>query len=184
MRTASQRKDGFTLIEMVVVLLMLAILAGALAPRVSGRLAASRDSRRLSDMRVLRDAIEKYHRDQGSYPPATVSAKGNGWDVSNDAGFIPELLRKGYLREALLDPLNDDAHFYAYNVFLQGSHGCMGKGNYYVLGVKRFETPSLVDDQPGRFGCSKQDWATEFEHVTGGGVTQQAPTVPGAAGAK
>jgi len=182
MRTPRQLRDGFTLIELLVVVLMLGILVGALAPRVSGRLAAARDSRRLSDMRALRDAIERYRLDQGSYPPASVSAKGQGWDVSTDTAFIPELLRKGYLREALLDPLNDEAHFYAYNVFLEGSHGCTGMGNFYVLAVKQFETLGSAQLQPTRFSCAKPEWAVEFEHVSGGGATLPETRASGSAG--
>lgn len=184
MRTPRFRRAGFTLIELVVVILILAILAGALVPRVTDRLASARDSRRLSDLRVVRDAVEQYYLDKGAYPPPTVSAKGAGWDVSTDNGFIPELLKTGYLREPVVDPVNDATYFYAYNVFAEGTNGCKGKGKFYVLGIKKFETANFASDQPGYFKCSKKDWATDFEHVTGGGASEKDPNAAAPAGAK
>jgi prepilin-type N-terminal cleavage/methylation domain-containing protein len=69
----TKTNDGFTLSELIVVLLLLAILAGVLVPRVTDRLAAARDGQRLSDLRRLRDAIERYYLDRGSYPPPAIS---------------------------------------------------------------------------------------------------------------
>jgi prepilin-type N-terminal cleavage/methylation domain-containing protein len=181
---SSRHQDAFALIELIVVILIFALLAGALVPRVSDRLASARDSRRVSDLRVIRDALEQYHLDKGDYPPATVSAKGNGWDVSTDNSFIPSLLKSGYLREPLSDPLNDAQHFYAYNVFPEGTNGCKGKGNFYVLGIKKFETPAFVAKQAGHFKCSRKDWATDFDHVTGGGASEKEPNAGPAAGVK
>ena len=164
--------SGFTLIELVVVILILAILAGALVPRVTDRLAASRDSRRLADLHVVRDAVEQYYLDKGVYPPATVVAAGNGYDVSTDGDFIGELVKTGYLREPPKDPLNDATSFYGYNVFAQATNGCKGKGSFYVLGIKKFETAGFAAAHPGYFKCAQKNWSTDFEYVTGGGASE------------
>ncbi len=176
-------RRAFTVLELGVVILILAILAGVLVPRVTDRLAIARDTRRLSDLRVLRDAIEQYHRDKGAYPPAVVAA-GAGFDVTCDNGFLPDLLKSGYLREAVADPINDASHFYAYNVFPEGTHACKGKGSYYVLGIKKFESAAFSAEHPGYFKCAQQDWSAEFEYVCGGGTSEQDPNAVAPAGSK
>ena len=173
MQLKKNHQSAFTLIELVVVILILAILAGALVPRVTDRLAASRDSRRLNDLRVIRDAIEQYYLDKGVYPPATVVALGAGYDVTHDNNFIPELVQTGYLREPAMDPVNDVTYFYGYNVFAQGTNGCKGKGSFYVLGIKRFETAGFAVAHPGYFKCATKNWSADFEYVTGGGASEK-----------
>lgn len=170
MRPKSHRRSAFTLIELVVVILILAILAGVLVPRVTDRLASARDARRINDMRVIRDAIEQYKLDKGSYPPATVGA-GASYDLSTDGAFIQELVDTGYLREPPRDPLNDATYYYGYNVLAEGTGGCKGKGSFYVLGIKTFENPGFAAEHPGYFKCASKDWNSDFEYVTGGGAS-------------
>ncbi len=184
MQLKPNRQSAFTLIELVVVIIILAVLAGALVPRVTDRLAASRDARRLSDLHVVRDAIEQYYLDKGAYPPPTVVAAGNGYDATHDGDFIPELLKTGYLREPVKDPINDTTNFYAYNVFAEGTNGCKGKGKFYVLGIKAFETPTFSATHAGYFKCAQKDWSADFEYVTGGGASESDPNAPAPPGAK
>src|SRR5688572_10270692 len=89
------RSSAFGLVELLVVILVLAVLAGTLVPRVSDRRAVARDSQRLSDIRVLREAIEQYYLDRGAYPPSASEAQADGWDSSSDGSFIPELFKTG-----------------------------------------------------------------------------------------
>ncbi len=184
MQLKQKHLSGFTLTELVVVILILAILAGALVPRVTDRMAASRDSRRLADVHVLREAIEQYYMDKGAYPHPTVVAAGNGYDVSTDGDFIPELLKTGYLREPVMDPINNAVNYYGYNVFAQGTEGCKGKGKFYVLGIKRFETPGFAAAHVGYFKCAQKDWSTDFEFVTGAGASENDAHAAALAGFK
>lgn len=169
MRTRSE--SGFTFVELVVVVLILVVLAGVLVPRVSNRMAAGRDARRLSDLDAVQDAIESYWRDHGEYPAPRKNGSFGGWDVSHDGDFIPVLREEGYLREAPADPINDATHHYRYYVYDQGSYGCAGQGRFYVLGIRKFETEAAAGDHAGFFRCSSRDWSNEFDHVTGGGAT-------------
>src|SRR5262249_10467132 len=95
----SVRRAGFSLMDLVIVVSVLAILAGAMIPRFTNRLAARRDARRLSDIQVVRDAIDRYYNDHGAYPPPRANAAAGGWDVSDDGDFIPDLIEKGYLSD-------------------------------------------------------------------------------------
>ena len=165
--------SGFSLIELVVVILIMTILAGVVVPQVINRQAAARDARRLADLRVVRDAIEQYYLDTGEFPPAARNGAFGGWDVSHDGNFIPTLVDEGYLRQAVNDPLADDTYHYRYYVYGRGSYGCVSDGPYYVLGVRNFEAEKTGQDNPGHFRCTGRDWGNEFDYVTGGGASFQ-----------
>jgi len=166
-------QSGFTLMELVVVVLILSVLGGALVPRLTNRMAASRDARRLSDVRTVRDAIEQYHLDHGRFPAPKKNGSYGGWDVSHDGDFIPELVTQGYLREIPSDPKNDATYHYRYYVYDKGSYGCRGDGPFYVLGVRTFETEDMANENPGYFRCKTRNWSTEFAYVTGGGASAE-----------
>lgn len=160
---------GFTLIELVVVISILAILSGVLVPRVSSHLESARDARRLADVKAVRAAVEQYFLDRGSYPPANANSQFGGWDVSNDGDFIRVLRDQGYLDEDAVDPINDLTFHYRYYVYAKGSYGCAGKGDYYVLGIRNFESDDFAARNKGYFECSGRNWNEEFAYVTGGG---------------
>jgi prepilin-type N-terminal cleavage/methylation domain-containing protein len=161
---------AFTLIELVIVIAILAILSGVLVPRVTNHLRAARDARRLADIKGVRNAIEQYFLDQGQYPAPNANSTFGGWDVSHDGDFIRALRDQGYLDEDARDPLNDSTYHYRYYVYTRGSYGCAGSGNFYVLGIKNFESADFAAKNRGFFQCSGRDWADEFAFVTGGGA--------------
>src|SRR5262245_37668671 len=162
---------GFTLIELVVVISILAILSGVLVPRVSNHLKAARDARRLADIKAVRSAVEQYYLDKGHYPAANANSAFGGWDVSSDGDFIRVLRDEGYLDEDAQDPINDATFHYRYYVYTQGSYGCTGTSDFYVLGIRSFESDDFAAKNKGFFTCSGRDWTTEFAFVTGGGTT-------------
>lgn len=161
-------RRGFSLIELVVVLSILAILAGVLVPRLASHIRSSRDARRLADIETVREAIEQYQLDRGAFPPANTNSAFGGWDVSNDGDFIRVLCDYGYLEEMPRDPINDETYQYRYYVYPPGSYGCRGTGSYYVLGIRAFESPAFAAKHRGSFACDGRDWAQEFAFVTGG----------------
>lgn len=165
-------RKGFSLIELVVVVSILAILAGAMIPRVTNRMAQSRDARRLADMQVIQHAIDQYKEEKGHYPAANQNASYGGWDVSQDGDFIPDLVKDGYLKSVPKDPINDENYQYRYYLYPAGSASCKGDGAFYVLGVRAFETNDYARKYKGGFKCSSRDWGDEFSYVTGGGATE------------
>ncbi len=166
------KQHGFTLIELVIVISILAILSGVLVPRVTSHLEASRDARRLADIKAVRSAIEQYHMDKGVYPEAGANSSYGGWDVSNDGDFIRVLAEQGYLDGDAVDPINDSSFHYRYYVYSRGSYGCAGDSDYYVLGIRSFENDDFAARNKGFFRCTGRNWNDEFAYVTGGGTTQ------------
>ena len=164
------RRRAFTMVELVVVLAVLAILSGVLVPRVNHHMKAGRDAQRLADLKTVRNAIEQFHQDKGRYPEAHRNNDYGNWDVSHDGNFIPELLEEGYLDGSNLDPVNDATFHYRYYLYAEGTYGCQGKGPFYVLGIRAFESPEFARKNRAWFKCADRNWSEEFQYVTGGGA--------------
>jgi prepilin-type N-terminal cleavage/methylation domain-containing protein len=65
---ARQRSQGFTLIEVLTVVVILGILLGIVAVFYNSVQTQSRDSKREGDMRVLQRALQAYYDKNGEYP--------------------------------------------------------------------------------------------------------------------
>ncbi len=73
-----KRKNGFTLIELVVVIALIAILAVTLAPRLRDQIAKGRDSKAIAVLGSLRTAAEVYFADNGQVPRDATGVGING----------------------------------------------------------------------------------------------------------
>jgi len=59
---------GFTLIEVMIVVVILAILAGIIVPRIMGRPEEARRTKAAVDIKGIEQALNLYKLDNGSYP--------------------------------------------------------------------------------------------------------------------
>ncbi len=87
---ARARKAGFTLIELMVVMAIVALLLSIAAPRYFNHLDRAREAALRQTLATLRDAIDKYHGDTGHYPQD-----------------LEELVARRYLARLPTDPVND-----------------------------------------------------------------------------
>ena len=88
MRRNSSRLSGFTLIELMVVLAVVALLVAIVAPHYTGRITRAEETVLKEDLAVMRDAIDKHYADAGKYP-----------------GSLDELVAKRYIRAVPSDPI-------------------------------------------------------------------------------
>ena len=61
-------RRGLTLIELVVVLIVIGLLAGLVAPQILGRVSDARVTTAKTQIELLGVALENYHLDNGVYP--------------------------------------------------------------------------------------------------------------------
>ncbi len=61
-------KKGFTLIELMIVIVILGVLMGTILPRIAGVQSRSRDTGRMADLTSMSQALELYFDDFGEYP--------------------------------------------------------------------------------------------------------------------
>lgn len=83
---------GFTLVELMVVMAIVALLLSLALPRYFNHIETARETILKQDLAVMRDAIDKYHGDRGRYPDS-----------------LDELVSARYLRSLPVDPLTERA---------------------------------------------------------------------------
>jgi general secretion pathway protein G len=78
---------GFTLVELMVVLTVIALLLSVVVPDYVGRMKRAEEAVLQENLTVMRDALDKHYADAGRYP-----------------GSLDELVAKRYLRSIPNDP--------------------------------------------------------------------------------
>lgn len=91
-----KRKKGFTLVEMLIVVVIIGILASALFPKITGYMERTRDLKRQTDLRNIAVALEMYRDHYGEFPLRKGDHRMNYddlfWGASSILGISPEYL--------------------------------------------------------------------------------------------
>ncbi len=101
---------GFTLIEILVVVMILGLLISLAAPRIIGRTDDARVTKAMADIKAIESALNMYRLDSHSYPTSEQGLKALVEKPSS--GKIPSRWRKdGYLERVPRDPWDNDFLF-------------------------------------------------------------------------
>ena len=68
MNRSFRGQDGFTLIEIMVVILIIGLLALMVVPRLRGVADRAKRTKAQADIQELKQALDRYYLDNGSYP--------------------------------------------------------------------------------------------------------------------
>ena len=79
----ASRASGFSLIEVIVVIAILAVMAGVAVPTVDLLQTRARSDRTVEQMEVLKEALQDYFVDHLSYPGALSDLEGDGYILSS-----------------------------------------------------------------------------------------------------
>ena len=90
--TSGRRGSGFTLIELLVVMAILATLLSIAAPRYFESVDRAKEATLRTDLRMLREAIDKFRGDRGQLPDS-----------------LQRLVEQRYIRAVPVDPMTDTA---------------------------------------------------------------------------
>ena len=94
---------GFTLIELVVVIIVLGLLAGLVGPRVLGRISEAKTTTARTQIDLLGVALDSYRLDNGNYPTTEQGLAALRERPVRDP--VPGNWKGPYLRKAVpLDP--------------------------------------------------------------------------------
>lgn len=100
-RHGAQSARGFTLIELMVVLVIIAVLGALIVPSVIGRIAEARTTAARTDINSLMQALKLYKIDNQRYPTAEQGLE--ALRAKPTTGPIPPNW-KPYIDKAMLDP--------------------------------------------------------------------------------
>lgn len=118
------KNKGFTLIELLVTVAIMGLLASIVLVSMREFRAKARDSRRVVDMKSLRDALALYQVNNGVYPSQPEEAYITGSDSLSVA-----LKNASVVKGNILDPLNISQN----GVNYQYSYQSLSNGKSYVL---------------------------------------------------
>lgn len=83
-----RRQGGFTLVELMVVMLIISILLAIAVPSFIASIRSAREAALKEDLHTMRDAIEQYTEDKQAAPQS-----------------LDDLVQAGYLRSIPMDPM-------------------------------------------------------------------------------
>ncbi len=160
----TKQKKGFTLIEILIVVAIIAILASVVLVGLGPTQEAGRDARRISDLSEVQNGLELYYNKCGIYPSATAGscvAVTLGSDgVSAYKAMSAALIAQGIgVSSVPVDPSNVAPHQYSY-----AENGASATS--YVLQATLENTGNSVfasytapadyttDETPAELGCT------------------------------
>lgn len=142
-----KKKNGFTLVELLVVISIVGLLSSVVFSGLQSARVKARDTKRMSDLRQIRMALELYYDSNGTYPAVT------GWVYSTDTSWNTlQTALQNYLPVLPKDPINNNS-------------GPWNTGYYsYAYGVNtasypgKYDLVAQLENTSSPYKCSSKIW--------------------------
>lgn len=116
-KNVNHQQSGFTLFEIMVVVVIIGILATLIIPKLTGRTDQARVAKAQNDIQTLETALDLYKLDNGIYPSTDQGLKALIEQPTSDP--VPANWRAGgYIKR-----LNNDPWNHPYQYLNPGDHG-------------------------------------------------------------
>jgi len=92
LKAKKARSSGFTIVELLIVIVVIGILATLVIVTFSGIQQKGRNSQRQTDINALQSHVEAYYASAGSYPTASM-INDDAWRAKNMKGLDVEALK-------------------------------------------------------------------------------------------
>lgn len=125
--------SGFTLVELMVVMLIIAILLAVAVPSYISAIRSAREAALRQDLHTMRDAIEQYTEDKQAAPQS-----------------LDDLVQAGYLRSLPIDPMTHSS-----DTWVPDSSDSLSSIDQSTPGITDVHSGS---DQVGSDGTAYSEW--------------------------
>lgn len=116
-QSAVQQSNGFSLMELLVVLVIMGLLAGLVGPRLFGKVESSKVQTAETQVKMLRGALQTYRLDVGIFPTTSQGLAA----LQNPPGEVSDFWQGPYLADDVpLDPWRTSYQYQAPVDNLQG----------------------------------------------------------------
>ncbi|MNR00329.1 Type II secretion system protein G precursor [compost metagenome] len=179
-------QQGFTIVELLIVIVIIGILAAITIVAFNGTQARARDSARISKIKSISKAIDLYFVDNGRYPPildglgreSTCGSQTDNWGHCDRNKTLADMLAP-YLA---IDPTSlsdatqgnywywytsqdsDNYQTYGMMVYLEGSGG-QNDGGYYTNAYEVGQKPAYC---ASKYTGASAAWITYHSQCSGG----------------
>ncbi|AWH88371.1 type II secretion system major pseudopilin GspG [Limnobaculum parvum] len=118
-KNSARSQSGFTLMEIMVVIVILGVLASLVIPNLMGNKERADRQKAVSDIVALENTLDMYKLDNGRYPTTDQGLK--ALVTKPELQPVPKNYRSdGYIRRLPTDPWNND-----YLIVSPGEHGAI-----------------------------------------------------------
>lgn len=180
-------KSGFTIVEILIVIVVIGILASISIVAYNGVQSRSRDAKRLSDVQAIQKSLELYKTDRGTYPAhitATAAELPAGfagsygcvtcysYSVANNGTWLRNLTDSGFMSVAPASAPNNNNNFYMYWRSSPSGYGTCTQ-EFYVLVVHGFEGTPPANSRS--VYCTTAHFATGTGRLVFSNIVAPAP---------
>ena len=122
MISLQRKQNGFTIVELLIVIVVIGILAALVITTFTGIQQKARNTERETDIKAVYGQVEAYYAQNGKYP-TLANMNDSTWRAANMKGLDPEALKdpKGSAQTLVSSP---SATAYSYSITASDASAC------------------------------------------------------------